>query len=115
MLRETRTKLRGELKNVTDSEYAFAIAVALKQEMGNAKNTAKKLARVTGASERTAQNWLSAVRGPSGLHLILLAQNFAAVRATITQLACQEKFSDDDIDAVVQMLSGAISLLLVHK
>ncbi len=51
MFRETRKKLPSELKRITDSEYAFAIAVALKQEMGDSRHAAKKLARMTGASE----------------------------------------------------------------
>jgi hypothetical protein len=43
--------------------------------------------RWTGASERTAKYWLSGERGPSGEHLILLAQHSDAVLETILTMA----------------------------
>lgn len=112
MLRETRKNLPNELKRISDSEYAFAIAVALKQEMGNSRHAVKTLARMTGASERTAQNWLSAVRGPSGLHLIRLSQHFASVRATITTLSGQDTSRSSTINTAVTLIHEAASLLL---
>ncbi|MGF6596138.1 transcriptional regulator with XRE-family HTH domain [Paraburkholderia sp. GAS448] len=101
MLRETPKELPGELKRINDSEYAFAIAVTLKQEVGDSRHAAKKLARMTGASERTVQNWLSAVRGPSGLHLIRLAQNLAAVRAAMMRLTSEDAHHAEVANAVV--------------
>lgn len=112
MLRETRKKLPGELKRITDSEYAFAIAFALKQEIGDSRHAVKTLARMTGASERTAQNWLSAVRGPSGLHLIRLAQNSEAVRATFMTLSGQDISRSSTISAALTLIHEAVSLLI---
>ena len=43
--------------------------------------------RWTGASERTAKYWLSGERGPSGEHLIRLAQHSDAVLITILTMA----------------------------
>lgn len=55
-------------------DYAAVIALALVRELGGTHRSIKTLMRWTGASERTAKNWLSAKRGPSGPHLIALAQ-----------------------------------------
>jgi hypothetical protein len=112
MLPETRKRLPGELKKITDSEYAFAIAFALKQEIGDSRHAVKTLARMTGASERTARNWLSAVRGPSGLHLIRLAQNSEAIRATLITLSGQEKSRSSTVSAALTLIHEAVSLLL---
>jgi hypothetical protein len=43
--------------------------------------------RWTGASDRTAKNWLSGSYGPSGTHLIQLARESDTVLATVLGLA----------------------------
>ncbi|MEK6354995.1 MAG: hypothetical protein V4796_15595 [Burkholderia cenocepacia] len=112
MLRETRKNLLSESgRRLTASEYAVAIEVALKREIGTSRHGVKMLARMTNASERTVQNWLSGVRGPNGVHLILLAQNFASIRSTIMFLAGQGMQQSADMEAVVQLLFEAIAML----
>lgn len=112
MLRETRKKLPNEQnRGLTGSEYAVAIEVALKREIGTSRHAVKTLARMTHASERTVQNWLSGVRGPSGVHLILLAQNFASIRSTIMFLAGQGMQRPTETADVVQLLFEAIAML----
>ncbi|WP_020067305.1 hypothetical protein [Paraburkholderia caledonica] len=112
MLRETRKKLpSGQNLGLTAREYAVAIEVALKRETGTSRHAVKTLARMTHASERTVQNWLSGVRGPNGVHLILLAQNFASVRSAIMFLAGQGMQQSADIEAVVRLLFEAIAML----
>ena len=59
--------------------YRKAIADALRRELGPTHQAIKTAMRWTGASERTAKYWLSGERGPSGEHLILLAQHSDAV------------------------------------
>mgnify|MGYP001552373339 CR=1 FL=1 len=114
MLRETRKKLRSEQnRGLTSTEYAVAIELALKREIGKSRHAVKSLARMTHASERTVQNWLSGTRGPSGVHLILLAQNFASVRSTINRLAGQG-MQQADIEPAVRLLYEVISLLTVQ-
>jgi hypothetical protein len=61
--------------------YAVAIREALRHK------AIKTVMRWTGASERTAKNWLAGTVGPSGEHLILLAQNSDRVLLTFLQLA----------------------------
>ncbi len=67
--------------------YADAIAEALRIELGATHRATKTLMRWTGASERTAKNWLSARCGPSGYHLIQLARESDIVLATVLALA----------------------------
>jgi hypothetical protein len=78
MLPTTRKNLRGKKEEI-GAEYPMAIAMALKEELGGSRQSIKKLARWTGASERTVQNWLGGVRGPSGPHLVALARHSPAV------------------------------------
>ena len=63
--------------------YRKAIADALRRELGPTHQAIKTVMRWTGASERTAKYWLSGERGPSGEHLIRLAQHSDAVLITI--------------------------------
>lgn len=54
--------------------YASAISQALRHELGETHSSVKIVARWTGASERAVKNWFSGRCGPSGEHLISLAQ-----------------------------------------
>ena len=67
--------------------YRKAIADALRRELGPTHQAIKTVMRWTGASERTAKYWLSGERGPSGEHLIRLAQHSDAVLITILIMA----------------------------
>lgn len=116
MLRETSKKLpSAQGRGLNAREYAVAIEVALTREIGTSRHAVKTLARMTHASERTVQNWLSGVRGPSGIHLILLAQNFASIRSTIMFLAGQGMQQSADMEAVVRLLFEAIAMLTDHR
>jgi hypothetical protein len=67
--------------------YASSIADALRTELGRSHRATKTLMRWTGASDRTAKNWLSGCCGPSGRHLICLARESDVVLATLLGLA----------------------------
>ncbi len=67
--------------------YASSIADALRTELGRSHRATKTLMRWTGASDRTAKNWLSGSYGPSGSHLIELARRSDIVLAAILSLA----------------------------
>ena len=69
------------------TRYRKAVAAALRAELGLTHQAIKTAMRWTGASERTVKYWLSAERGPSGEHLILLAQHSDAVMLTILTMA----------------------------
>ncbi|MGN6083542.1 hypothetical protein [Trinickia sp.] len=80
-------------------------------EIGTSRHAVRSLARMTHASERTVQNWLSGVRGPSRVHPILLAQNFASIRTTIMFLAGHGMQPSADIEDVIRLLFEAITRL----
>src|SRR3954470_9728766 len=67
--------------------YASSIAEALRTELGQSHRATKTVMRWTGASDRTAKNWLSGCCGPSGRHLICLARESDTVLATVLGLA----------------------------
>lgn len=69
------------------TRYRRAIADALSRELGPTHQAIKTAMRWTGASERTVKYWLSGERGPSGEHLILLAQHSDAVLVTLLTMA----------------------------
>lgn len=69
------------------TRYRKAVAAALRAELGPTHQAIKTAMRWTGASERAAKYWLSGERGPSGEHLILLAQHSDAVMLTILTMA----------------------------
>jgi len=110
MLPKTRKNLRDR-KETPAAEYPLAIAVALHQELGGSRQAIKKLARWTGASERTVQNWMSAVRGPSGPHLVMLARHCGAVHSALLTLSGRGNKRDSDISASVDLLREATALL----
>jgi hypothetical protein len=71
----------------TQDDYARSIADALRTELGQSHRATKTLMRWTGASDRTAKNWLSGSCGPSGDHLIQLARESDTVLAALLGLA----------------------------
>jgi hypothetical protein len=79
----------GTTVHLDADQTAFreAIADALRRELGPTHQAIKTVMRWTGASERTAKYWLSGERGPSGEHLIRLAQHSDAVLITILIMA----------------------------
>ncbi len=72
---------------VSASEYREAISSALSQELGGAGSAAKVAIKWTGASERTAKNWLSGSYGPTAENLIELMRHSDTVLATVLELS----------------------------
>ena len=73
---------RGDNKS-----YAFVVAAALRDELGESHHATKTVIRWTGASERSVKNWFSGSSGPSGEHLIALARHSDEVFATLLILS----------------------------
>ena len=76
---------------VSASEYRKAISTALSQELGGAGRAAKDTARWTGASERTAKNWISATYAPTGENLIELMRHSDTVLDVVLVLAGRDE------------------------
>ncbi|MBI1492809.1 DUF3375 family protein [Rhodobacteraceae bacterium MYP1-1] len=72
---------------ISASEYRQAIRSALAQELGGAGSAAKVAIRWTGASERTAKNWMSGSYAPTAEHLIELMRHSDTVLAVVLELA----------------------------
>ena len=75
---------------IAPDDFAKAISTALREELGASHVAAKTVMRWTGASERTAKNWLGGICGPSGCHLIQLARESDVIMATVLVLARRE-------------------------
>lgn len=74
-------------ERVSALEYRQAISSALTQELGGAGSAAKVVIRWTGASERTAKNWISGSYAPTAEHLIELMRHSDTVLAVVLELA----------------------------
>jgi hypothetical protein len=109
MLPKTRRNLRGQKAEI-GAEYPLVISMALKAELGGSRQTIKKLARWTGASERTVQNWLSGARGPSGPCFMVLAKHSPAVHFAYLSMTERLGGAESDSDIVV-LLQELIDLL----
>jgi hypothetical protein len=73
--------------NLDDCVFAMKIALALKSELKDRNSRAKLVAGWTGASERTAKNWISGRCAPCGRHLVALAQHSDQVLNAILSMA----------------------------
>jgi|SRR5271165_4310790 len=70
--------------------YAASIAMALRGELGESHQAIKTVMRWTGATDRTAKNWMTGMRGPTGEHLISLARHSDAVFEILIRAAGRE-------------------------
>ncbi|MEM5426124.1 hypothetical protein [Paraburkholderia ferrariae] len=111
MLPKISKNLRDEQTGKVGAEYPLAIALALKEDLGSSRQAIKTLERWTGASGRTVQNWLSAVRGPSGAHLVALAKHSPAVHLTYLSLAGRLEPTARDVDAALALIREATAIL----
>jgi hypothetical protein len=80
--------------------FADVIADALHREFEGAHATVKAVSRLTGANERAVKNWFDRKNGPSGEHLVVLAQHCDhvleafLVMAARTELVKTKKLGD---------------------
>lgn len=112
MLPKTGKRLLNEgiaVRGATD--YASVIALALRRELNNSRHAVKTLMRWTGASERTAKNWLSAKRGPSGQDLISLARHSSEVMQAFYVMTGRTELDDSAQYELREILMRAIELL----
>lgn len=88
MLPKTGNSFRGnQSRKKLNAQYAVAIAKALRKQLGVTHQATKTIMRWTGASERSAKNWLSGAMGPSGAYLIILMTQSEEVLTTALTLA----------------------------
>lgn len=115
MLPKSGTLLPARGAKFSERDYAGCIRQALRDELGGSRVAAKSIMRWTGASNRTARNWLNGAACPSGYHLLCLARESDAVLAAILSLSGRPELAlSVDIRAVEMALaraSGAIAVL----
>lgn len=58
-----------------EQDFNRMVAAALRNELGDSRRSVKTVMNWTGTCERTAKNWLAGSCGPSGHHLVQLAQH----------------------------------------
>lgn len=105
----TSTNPGLEVRGATD--YASVIALALRREFNTSRHAVKMLMRWTGASERTAKNWLTARRGPSGQDLISLARHSGEVMQAFFVMTGRTELDDSTQFEIRELLMRAIELL----
>jgi hypothetical protein len=76
--------------NQDDAQFASDLSRALRAELRPRRSWAKIVARWTGASERTAKNWLAGRMVPNGYHLMLLMRHSEAVTKVVLAAAGRE-------------------------
>ena len=115
MLPKSGTLLPVRGAKFTERDYASRIRQARRGELGGSRVAAKAIMRWTGASNRTARNWLNGAASPSGYHLLCLARESDAVLGAILSLSGRPELAlSADIRAVEMALaraSGAIAVL----
>jgi len=79
----------GEVR--LEINYRQTIAAALHRELDGTHRAVKTTMRWTGASERTAKNWIAGSHGPSGEHLISLLRNSDEVLIGLLTLAGRDQ------------------------
>ncbi len=92
--------------------YPAAVAIALKEELGDTHRAVKTAMAWTGATDRTVKHWLSGRYGPSGEHLMALAHHSDHVMLAVVRLAGRDSMAADAFDIEVrQKLTELLALL----
>ena len=74
-----------------ETSYEAVVAAAIRRELGGSHRAIKTLIRRTGASPRTAKNWLAGATGPTGAHLVNLMRSSDSVFEAVLRMAGREQ------------------------
>ena len=113
MLPKTGNSFRSNHSvGVISSKYAHTVADALRKELGSTHQAIKTVMKWTGASERTAKNWLTGHTGPSGAYLLILVSKSDEVFMAALELAGrQEAIAPVGLNEIRRQLSQLIAQL----
>lgn len=96
----------------TNSSYDSVVAEAIRRELGGSRGAIKTLMRRTGASARTARNWLSGATGPNGTHLVELMRSSDLVFEAVMRMTGRDLHRGNQRSAeVAEVLRQALALL----
>ena len=79
---------------MTTEVYSDRIGQALRERYGDERFAAKKVARLTGGTDRAAKNWLAGICGPHVQALLLLMAREPAVAAAVEELVERQRQLD---------------------
>jgi hypothetical protein len=83
----------AEFEGDPETNYAAAVAAALRRELGATHQAIKAAMRWTGASERTVKYWFAGTKGPNGVHLIALARHSDMILDLFLQQAGRQRYA----------------------
>jgi hypothetical protein len=101
--------MAAESQNVP---YEKVIAGAVRRELGGSHQAVKTLMKRTGASARTAKNWLAGSAGPTGSHLVELMRSSDLVFEAVLRMAGRSQAIANHRLAEAQDLLRRAELLL---
>jgi hypothetical protein len=116
MLPKTGSEVPFPRARPSERVYLAEIFQALHAELDGTGGVTKTIMRWTGASDRTARNWMSGAAGPSGYHLICLARESDAILAAMLTLSGRPELAlATDVHAVEVALAKAMGSIEVLK
>lgn len=97
---------------MSNGQFTGIISEALRREYAGRHGAVKVVARLTGANERAVKNWFAGKNGPSGEHLVVLAQHCSHVLEAFLLLAARGDLITVTRIAEVKNQLKRISLLI---
>lgn len=82
VLRDFRMTYHAPVMALSQNDLASTIGETLRRVFGTERHASKKLAQITGASNRSAENWIAGENAPDAFHLLRLM-------ATVPELASE--------------------------
>jgi hypothetical protein len=96
--------------------FNFAIAAALKKELGPTHQAIKTVIRWTGASERTVKHWFAGTHGPTGDNLVnLMANSDEVLTLLLLRAGRTSSLANTKVLEVQRFLTAALRCLEVDE
>lgn len=90
VLRDFRMNPHAPVMTLTQNALAETIGGVLRRAFGAERHAVKRLARATGASNRSAENWIAGENAPDAFHLLRLMATVPELQAEMLRLAAIE-------------------------
>lgn len=98
--------------SIDDLTFAMVISLALRRAVDDTHLNIKTVVKWTGANDRTVKNWFSGRYGPSGDHLMVLANHCDEVMEAIIRMTGRKSLLVAvRLDDVERRLSAALALI----
>lgn len=86
----TRKFRRSRAVSMTTT-YSDSICAVIREQFAPLRNAAKSLARLSGVSPRTAENWLQGTHAPNGESLVNLMSECREIEAEVLRLVAERR------------------------